>query len=128
MTSESLTHDPAAADTPMPDDKSDETSAGGGLTAQERQYLLVALVLAVLTGLEVTIYYLRSLPHGALTAMLGVLAIVKFSAVALYFMHLKFDSRLFARVFAAGITLSITIYVVVLASFHVFTGGSAPVR
>jgi cytochrome c oxidase subunit 4 len=127
MTPESVTHDPAVpqASGPPPND---ETEVDGGLTAQERQYLMVALVLGVLTGLEVALYYIRSLPHGALTAMLGLLAIVKFSAVALYFMHLKFDSRLFARVFVAGIILAIAVYVVVLSSFHVFTGGRPLVR
>ena len=91
----------------------------------EKQYLLVALVLAVLTAIEVALYYITGLPDNALVLMLGVLAIVKFVIVVMYFMHLKFDSPIFRRFFITGIVLAIVVYTIVLATFHVW-GGSQP--
>jgi cytochrome c oxidase subunit IV len=89
----------------------------------EGQYLIVALVLAILTLAEVGVYYLKSLPDDALIGMLAVLAIVKFSMVVLYFMHLKFDSRIFRRFFVTGLVLALIVYMIVLNTFHVFAGG-----
>jgi cytochrome c oxidase subunit 4 len=88
----------------------------------ERQYIVVAAVLAVLTAVEVALYYAKSLNDDALVGMLGILAIAKFVIVVLYFMHLKFDSPVFRRFFVTGIVLAIGVYIVVLSTFHVFSG------
>lgn len=90
----------------------------------EKQYFVVAGVLAVLTAIEVALYYWKSLNHVALVAALGVLAIMKFVMVVMYFMHLKFDSRVFTRLFAAGLGLAIAVYVAVLAAMQFFSGGN----
>ena len=63
------------------------------------------------------------LPDDALVLMLGVLAVLKFVIVVLYFMHLKFDSPMFRRFFVTGIVLAISVYTIVLATFHVWSGG-----
>ena len=94
-----------------------------GAHPTEKQYMLVALILAVVTGLEVVLYYITALPDDALVLMLGVLAIVKFAIVVLYFMHLKFDSPTFRRLFVTGLVLAIAVYVIVLSAFHVWSGG-----
>ena len=44
--------------------------------------------------------------------------VVKFSLVVGYFMHLRFDNRLFTRVFFAGLFLAIAVYIVMLTTFH----------
>src|SRR2546426_10541510 len=64
----------------------------------EAQYVRVAVILAVLTALEVTVYYISGLKT-VLVPILVVLAVTKFSMVALWFMHLRFDSRMFRRLF-----------------------------
>ena len=73
------------------------------------QYVRVAVVLAILTAIEVTVYYV-DLPGRAMVAILVGLASVKFSLVAAYFMHLKFDSRLLRRVFVTGIVLALFVF------------------
>jgi cytochrome c oxidase subunit 4 len=88
----------------------------------ERQYILVAVVLAVLTAIEVALYYVDSLNDDALVAMLGILAVAKFVMVVMYFMHLRFDSPVFRRFFVTGVVLAVAVYIVVLATFHVFSG------
>ncbi len=82
------------------------------------QYALIALALAVLTGIEVGIYYLKS--SNATIVVLLVLMAIKFAIVVAFFMHLRFDSRLLRRVFTGGLTLAVFVYVVVLFMFGIF--------
>jgi cytochrome c oxidase subunit 4 len=86
----------------------------------ELEYIKVALVLAAITLAEVLVYYIESL-GSLLVLILIVLSVVKFSMVVLWFMHLRFDSRLFRRLFVTGIVLALFVYTVVLTTFHVFT-------
>ena len=83
----------------------------------ERQYVIVALVLGAITAVEVALYYVDT---GALNVpLLLILALVKFIAVVGYFMHLKFDSRLFRNLFVTGLILAIIVYGVYLATLGV---------
>jgi len=84
------------------------------------EYVKVALVLAAITLAEVLVYYVESL-EGLLVPILAVMSIAKFAIVVLWFMHLRFDSRLFRRLFVTGIALAVFVYTVVLLTFHVFT-------
>jgi len=49
-----------------------------------------------------------------------VLMAVKFLIVVSYFMHLKFDNRIFSVLFYAGLLLAITVYVIALFTFRFF--------
>jgi len=89
-----------------------------------REYVVVAVVLAVLTALEVSVYYITSLPHPLLVALLSFFAFWKFVLVVLWFMHLRFDSGIFRRLFVTGILLALSVYLIVLFSFGVFFRGS----
>ena len=82
------------------------------------QYVRVAVVLAVITALEVAVYYV-GLPSKLLVAVLVGLATTKFSLVAAYFMHLKFDAHLLRRVFITGIILACGVYAVGLFTMDV---------
>ena len=84
-------------------------------------YVMIALFLAVVTGAEVGLYYIKSLDFLVLAGLLTVLMVVKFFTVAAFFMHLRFDSKLFRAVFLTGIILATACYLVVLSTFHVFT-------
>ena len=86
----------------------------------EWQYIKVALVLFGITALEVAVYYISGLKD-VLIPILLTMAIVKFALVALYFMHLRFDSKLFRRLFVTGIILAIAVYTIALTSLHVFS-------
>jgi cytochrome c oxidase subunit IV len=90
----------------------------------EKQYYVVALILAVVTALEVAAYYITGLSDNALVILLAIFAIVKFALVVLYFMHLKFDSPVFRRMFMAGLGLAIAVYIAALAAMHFFVGGT----
>jgi cytochrome c oxidase subunit 4 len=86
----------------------------------EWQYIKIALVLFFITAAEVGIYYVSGAAHAVVTLMLFMM-VAKFSLVALYFMHLRFDSKLFRRLFTAGIILAIAVYMIALTSLHVFS-------
>jgi cytochrome c oxidase subunit 4 len=60
------------------------------------KYLLVFLALAIMTMMELGVYYLPSYLHPVL---LLTLSFIKATLVVLYFMHLKTDSRWFAFIF-----------------------------
>jgi cytochrome c oxidase subunit 4 len=79
-------------------------------------YVKVALILAALTALEVSTYYVDFGP--LFLPVLLILMAVKFVVVVLFFMHLRFDSKLFGRVFWSGLILAVAVYVGALTSFE----------
>ena len=83
-------------------------------------YIKVALGLAVITAIEVVLYY-RELPSGNNYALL-FLSAIKFVAVVAFFMHLKFDNRILRRLFVAGFVLACIIYVIYMLTLGVFVG------
>lgn len=81
-------------------------------------YIRIAIILAAMTGLEVSTYYVD---FGSLfLPVLLVLMVVKFFVVVSYFMHLKFDNKLFSFCFYAGLFLAVMVYVIALATFKFF--------
>jgi cytochrome c oxidase subunit IV len=90
-----------------------------------RQYVMVAAVLAVVTALEVWIYYVEAL-RDLLVPLLLAFSAVKFALVVLWFMHLRFDSAIFKRLFITGIVLALSVFAIVLVIFFA-RGGAAPV-
>ena len=81
-------------------------------------YILIAFALAVVTAVEVGIYYLKS--SGVTSLVLLALMMLKFVVVVGYFMHLKFDSPVLRRLFTAGLVLAVFIYSVVFFIFGVY--------
>lgn len=90
-----------------------------------RKYVAVAVILAIVTAIEVAIYYIPALLDFIVPLLLAF-ALIKFIFVALYFMHLKFDSRIFRRFFLIGIVLALAIFGVVLWMFFAAGNGPAP--
>ena len=82
------------------------------------QYILIALALAVLTAIEVAIYYLKS--NDLTIAVLLVLMACKFVIVVGFFMHLRFDSPVLRRLFTGGLLLAVTVYFIFFFMFGVF--------
>ena len=71
-------------------------------------YIKVALLLAALTAAEVLIYFA---PPGAFEVpLLLLLMVVKFQIVVSYFMHLRFDNKLFTWLFVGGLVLAVAVY------------------
>lgn len=90
-----------------------------------KKYVLIAVLLAIVTAVEVAIYYF-DLSEGVLVGGLLFFAVIKFAVVGLYFMHLKFDTPLFRRLFLTGIITALLVFTVVLVIMFA-QGGPAPV-
>lgn len=78
-------------------------------------YVKVGIALAVVTLIEVSVYYVEAI-EGYLAPILIVLSALKFSLVVLWFMHLRFDSKLFSTMFVGGLALALAVFAVVLAT------------
>lgn len=81
-------------------------------------YVRIALILGIITALEVSTYYVNFGPL-FLPALLIMMSI-KFVMVVSYFMHLKFDNKLFSMMFYSGLILAIGVYAAALATFKFF--------
>jgi len=72
-----------------------------------RTYITVALILAIITAVEVAVYYLPEV-RPILPPILFVLSAVKFWMVVAFFMHLWFDHVSFSWFFGGGLALALT--------------------
>ena len=81
-----------------------------------RTYLLVAAVLAVITAVEVSVYYITVLAR-FLAPLLIVLSAAKFSLVVMFFMHLKSDHRAFTGLFVGPLAVAALITLALMALF-----------
>ena len=81
-------------------------------------YVRIALILAAITALEVSTYYVDFGP--LFMPSLMIMMVVKFVMVVSYFMHLKFDSKIFSFLFYTGLGLALFVYIVALATFKFF--------
>ena len=109
----------------------EETVTGSGHAhPSDRSYVGIALILALITGGEVATFYLEDELGSILIPALIVMMIVKFAMVAGWFMHLRFDSNIFTRLFVSGIVLAVAVYMGTLAAFEFFSkaGEPAPAR
>ena len=99
------------------------TSAPGLLPGELRphptpiQYVVIAVILVVITGLEIAVSYTEgTLPDGLIVVLLLSMAFVKFFLVASWYMHLRTDRPVFRRFFILGASAAILLYLVVLAT------------
>jgi cytochrome c oxidase subunit IV len=73
-------------------------------------YLKVAAILAVITALEFAVIYIRALTP-ILVPLLLVMSAAKFALVVLFFMHLRYDSKVLSTVFLGPLVIAIGIIV-----------------
>jgi cytochrome c oxidase subunit IV len=105
----------------------EETVTGTGHAhPSDRSYVLIAVLLALITAAEVATFYLEDELGGVLIPALVVMMVVKFATVAGWFMHLRFDSNLFTRLFVSGILLAVSVYLAMLAAFEFFSSHGEP--
>lgn len=76
----------------------------------ERTYIRIAIILALITLIEVVIYYIEALDN-VLVPMLVLLSAGKFVTVVGYFMHLKFDDRRLTWIFTGGLLVAFAVFI-----------------
>jgi len=82
-----------------------------------RTYVLVGVVLAIITGVEVFAYTQESV-RPILVPILLVLSATKFVLVVGFYMHLKFDHPLLTGVFGFGLAVAGSVITALLFLFH----------
>ncbi|HUP88533.1 MAG TPA: cytochrome C oxidase subunit IV family protein [Longimicrobiales bacterium] len=83
-----------------------------------KTYVIVGAILTFITAIEVAIFYIPSMA-GVIVPVLLVLSAVKFLIVVLWYMHLKFDSGVFSRVFFAPLFLAMLVVLGMIILFKV---------
>src|SRR5215203_6936501 len=81
-----------------------------------KKYLGIAIILTIITVIEVAIFYIPSM-HQFLPPVLLTLSALKFALVAMFYMHLKFDHRLYSWVFVVPMCFAAAIILALLALF-----------
>jgi cytochrome c oxidase subunit 4 len=99
-----------------------EGETHGEAHATDRQYVGVAAILAVLTALEVMVFYIPALKP-VLVPLLLAMMVAKFALVVLFFMHLKFDDVIFSGLFSGPLLISVSVILAMLALFGRLVGG-----
>ena len=87
---------------------------------KDSQYVVVALILAVVTAIEVAFSYMVDDLGPFFLPGLLILMVLKFYTVVAYFMHLKFDNRLFSIMFYMGLFLALGVYIAAMLTFQFF--------
>ncbi len=93
-------------------DQAAETDHSGHVPVPDSVYIKIALLLGVLTGIEVFTYFqsVHQASDALLIITLVVLMVVKFFLVAAYFMHLKYDNAIFTKFIVGGLVLAYPVY------------------
>jgi cytochrome c oxidase subunit 4 len=84
-----------------------------------KEYIGIAFLLTGITAIEVAVFYVPQL-HPFLAPILLTLSALKFGIVAMWYMHLKFDARLYSWVFVVPMIFAaaIILALIVLLSAH----------
>jgi caa(3)-type oxidase subunit IV len=78
------------------------------------KYVTVAVVLAVITAIEIGLALLKPLPSELTTAILIGLTLTKAVLVMLFYMHLKYDTRWYSLVLVFPLFMVMVLFIIVL--------------
>ena len=94
--------------------------AHGGGHATLKTYIQVALVLGIITAVEVATLYVPGIPKHLLVASLLGMSVIKFVLVVGFFMHLKYDHNIMRSFFIGPLLLAILIILALMALFSAY--------
>jgi cytochrome c oxidase subunit 4 len=84
-----------------------------------RFYWAIALFLAAVTAMEVAVSAVDAF-GSTKVPLLWLLGAAKFFTVVAFFMHLRYDKRLYRTLFLFGVVGVFPLFIVVLLSLHAF--------
>ncbi len=79
-----------------------------------KRYVQIAIVLGILTAIEIALYYTEDIVGVFTDPILIILAVGKFIIVVGWFMHLRFESKMVNRFFAGGMILALFLFAIVM--------------
>jgi caa(3)-type oxidase subunit IV len=80
------------------------------------KYVAVAVVLAVITGVEIFLALSHILPAQLTTALLIAFTLSKAALVMLFYMHLKYDSKWYSLALVFPLFMVFVLFVIVLVA------------
>lgn len=86
-----------------------------------RDYWLIALILAVITAAEVAVTYWSALDR-FIAPILLIMSAAKFLIVVGYFMHLKYEAKIYRNLFIIGVIAAPLLFGAVLFTFGILIG------
>ena len=95
-------------------------AAHEGGHATVRTYVNVAVVLAVITAIEVATLYVPGIPNWILITSLLLMSALKFVLVVGFFMHLRYDHAILKSLFVGPLIIAICIILALMALFSAF--------
>ncbi len=78
------------------------------------RYITIAAILSTVTAIEVGVYYFSAL-RAVLVPVLLTFSALKFALVVMFYMHLRFDARLFSTFFVGGLLLGAAVLIALMA-------------
>ena len=88
-----------------------------------KQYKWVALILTVITVVEVWAYYVPSfVASPAFVPILLIMSALKFAIVVAFYMHLKYDHKIFRALFTGPLMIAMATLISLLFLFGKFAG------
>jgi cytochrome c oxidase subunit IV len=109
----------ATADTPaaIVETPTDVEVSEYGHHPSPRQYVLIAVVLVVLTAIEIAVSYINTAHTNLIIIALFAMGAAKFFLVAGWYMHMKVDQPFFRRIFVVGMVGAAIVYGIVILVF-----------
>ena len=85
-----------------------------------KQYKWVALILTLITVVEVWVYYTPFRQSSMFAPVLLTMSAVKFATVVAFYMHLKYDHKLFRALFIGPLIIAMSTLTALLFLFAKF--------
>ncbi len=81
-------------------------------------YWKVAVILTAITAIEVWVYYIPSfVASRAFVPLLLIMSAIKFLIVVMFYMHLKYDHRLFRALFTGPLIVAVVTIIALMFLF-----------
>ena len=93
---------------------------------QPVEYVKIAVVLTIITAMEVALFYAgeQTVGQTLTTTAIMVLSALKFAIVVMWYMHLKFDHKLFSYFMVGGLALAGLVLLALLGLLPILHIGS----
>ena len=79
-----------------------------------KKYVQIAIVLGILTAIEIALYYTEDIVGIFTDPILIILAVGKFIIGVGWFMHLRFENKMVNRFFTGGMILALVLFAIVM--------------
>ena len=83
-----------------------------------KKYVQIAIVLGILTAIEIALYYTEDIVGVFTDPILIILAVGKFIIVVGWFMHLRFENKMVNRFFTGGMILALVLFAIAVSYTH----------